>query len=96
MNPPQPGESSNQVSRTSELVDAQLPVHVPATVALLPHEGPGLPSRVELQAYVTATATPDQSHVCNLSHSSRQHWILNPLSEARDCTCVLMDASWVL
>ena len=32
---------------------------------------------------------PDQSHVCNLHHSSRQCWILNPLSEARDRTCNL-------
>ena len=26
-----------------------------------------------------------------LYHSSRQRWILNPLSKARDRTCVLMD-----
>ena len=31
--------------------------------------------------------------VCNLHHSSRKCWILNPLSEARDQTCVLMDTS---
>ena len=30
-------------------------------------------------------------HVCNLCHSSQQHRILNPRSEARDQTCVLMD-----
>ena len=29
------------------------------------------------------------------THSSRQRQILNPLSEARDRTRVLMDASWV-
>ena len=28
-----------------------------------------------------------------LHHSSRQCWILNPLSEGRDQTCILMDAS---
>ena len=28
-------------------------------------------------------------------HSSRQHRILNPLSQARDQNCVLMDTSWV-
>ena len=33
--------------------------------------------------YTTATATPDLSHVCNLHHSSRQRWILNPLSKAK-------------
>ena len=41
---------------------------------------------------IRATATLDPSHVCNLHHSSRQRWILNPLSEARDRTCILMDA----
>uniref|UniRef100_A0A8D0RRC0 Glycerophosphodiester phosphodiesterase domain containing 1 n=1 Tax=Sus scrofa TaxID=9823 RepID=A0A8D0RRC0_PIG len=29
-------------------------------------------------------------HVCSLHHSSRQCWILNPLSEARDRTCNFM------
>ena len=32
----------------------------------------------------TGTATPDPSHACDLHHSSRQHHILNPLSETRD------------
>ena len=31
-----------------------------------------------------AAAAWDLSHVCDLHHSSWQHWILNPLSEARD------------
>ena len=43
----------------------------------------------------TTTATRDPSHVCNLYPSSQQHWILNPLSEARDQTPVLMDTSRV-
>ena len=38
---------------------------------------------------------PDLSHVCNLHHSSRQHWILNPLSNPRDQTCILMDTSQI-
>ena len=42
-------------------------------------------------AYTTATAVPDPSLVCDLHHSSRQHQILNPVSEARDQTRVLMD-----
>ena len=33
----------------------------------------------------------DLSHVCDLYHSSWQCWILNPLSKARDQTCILMD-----
>ena len=43
----------------------------------------------------TATATPDPSRTCDLHHSSWQRWILNPLSEARDQTCELMDASQI-
>ena len=33
--------------------------------------------------------------VCNLYHSSRQRWILNPLREDRDLTCNLMVLSWI-
>ena len=36
-----------------------------------------------------------QSHICDLCCSLQQHWILNPLSEAGDRTCILMDTSWV-
>ena len=39
---------------------------------------------LQLQAYATAIATLDLSCVFHLHHSSRQGWILNPLSEARD------------
>ena len=39
--------------------------------------------------------TPDLNHVYNLHHSSRQHWILNPPSKARDWTCILMGTSEV-
>ena len=45
-------------------------------------------------AYTTATATWDPSHICNLHHSSQQQWILNPLCEARDWTCILTNTSW--
>ena len=31
----------------------------------------------------------------SLHHSSRQHWTLNPLSQVRDRTCVLVDPSRV-
>ena len=37
----------------------------------------------------------DLSHICNLHHSSWQHQILNPWSEARDQTHILMGTSWV-
>ena len=55
----------------------------------------GVNSEPQLPAYTTATATPDLSHVCNPHHSSRQCPILNPLSEAKDRTRVLMDTSRV-
>ena len=46
----------------------------------------GVKSELQLLTYARATATPDPSHVCNLHHSSQQHWILNPLKGARDQT----------
>ena len=53
-------------------------------------------SELQLLVYTTATATQELSQVCDLHHSSQQCWILNPLSEARDRTRALMDASQVL
>ena len=49
-------------------------------------EVPRLGVDLELQplAYATATAIPDPSHICDLHHSSGQHWIPNPLNKARD------------
>ena len=43
----------------------------------------------------TAMVMPDLSCICDLRHSSWQHWILNPLSKARDWTWVAMDASQI-
>ena len=42
-----------------------------------------------------ATATRDLSCICNLHHSSRQRWILDPLSKARDLTHNLMVPSGI-
>ena len=50
-------------------------------------------TRDAAEAYATATAMLDLSHICDLHHSLWQHWILNLLSEARDHTCILMDTS---
>ena len=36
----------------------------------------GVESELLPPAYTTGTAMPDASHICNLYHSSRQHWIL--------------------
>ena len=44
----------------------------------------GVESELQPPAYTTATAAWDLSHICDLRHSGRQHWILHPLSEARD------------
>ena len=55
----------------------------------------GVELEPQLPAYVTATATQDPSWVYNLHHSSRQRWILNLLSEARDRTLILMDTGWI-
>ena len=52
-------------------------------------------SELQLPAYATAAAMTDLSHICDLHYSSRQCQILNPLSEARDQTCVLMDTSQI-
>ena len=53
----------------------------------------GIESELQLPAYTTATATCNLSHVCDLYPTSWQHQILNPLSEARGGTCILMDTS---
>ena len=53
-------------------------------------------SQMQLPVYTTATAMQELSHTCHLCHSSGQRQILDPLSEARDGTCILMDPSRVL
>ena len=53
----------------------------------------GVEPELQLPASITATATQDLTPICDLYHSSQQCWILNPLSELRDRTCILMDTS---
>ena len=55
----------------------------------------GVQSELQLLAYARATAMPYLSLVCDLQHSSQQHWILNPLNGARDRTLKLMVPSWI-
>ena len=55
----------------------------------------GVESELQPPAYTTATAMQDPSCVCDLHHSSRPRWILNPRSEARDPTNVLTGTTWV-
>ena len=52
--------------------------------------------RATAASYATATAMRDPSRVWDLHHSSKQLWILNPLGEAGDRACILMDTSQVL
>ena len=54
----------------------------------------GVELELELLTYTTATAMPNLSRVFEL-HSSWQCRILNPPSEARHRTCILMDASQI-
>ena len=56
----------------------------------------GVILELQLLAYTTATATRDPSRICDLHHSLQQGQILNPLSEARDWTHILLDTSWIL
>ena len=42
-------------------------------------------------AYTTGMATPDPSRTCDLQYRLWKCWILNPLSQARDWTCIIMD-----
>ena len=53
----------------------------------------GVKSELQLPAYATATAMQDPSRIYDLCHSSQQHWIPNPLIEARDRTRILMVTS---
>ena len=51
-------------------------------------------TELQLRASTTAAATWDLSCICDLHCNPWQHWILNPLREARDRTCILVDTSW--
>ena len=44
----------------------------------------GVESELQLLTYATAIVTPDPRLICYLHHSSQQHWIINPLSKARN------------
>ena len=59
---------------------------------ILPVASPG---KLYSPDYARATALLDPTRVFDLHHTSWQCWILNPLSEARDQTHILMMLSWV-
>ena len=58
-------------------------------------EVPRLGIKLDMQLPASATASWDLSHICDLHHSSWQCQIPDPLSKARDQTCILMDTSWI-
>ena len=62
------------------------------TILLSPPPPLGIEWELQLPAYTTATALQDPRRICDLHHSSPCQ-ILNPLSEARDWTHILMDTS---
>ena len=53
----------------------------------------GVKWKLQLPAYATVTVTPVPSRICDLQHSPRLRQILNPLSEARDQTRILLGTS---
>ena len=56
---------------------------------------PGIRSELQLQAYITATATWDPSHIWDLSQLVATPG-LNPLNKARHQTHILLDTSQIL
>ena len=52
-------------------------------------------SELQLPDYTTVTVSWDPSCICDLHHSSLQHWSLSSLNEDRDQTHVFMDTSQV-
>ena len=85
------------VSGPSQPDDTPLCVCVFSGLQLQNMEVPrrGVESELQLPAYATATATQDLNCICDLHHSSWQHWLLNPLSKVRDRNWNLMVPSWI-
>ena len=52
--------------------------------------------RARAASHSPSYSNSGSERVCDQYHSSQQLWILNPLSEARDRTCILMDTNRVL
>ena len=48
-----------------------------------------------LGPYLQHMEVLDPSSICDLHHSLWQHWILNPLREARDRTHIFMGTRWI-
>ena len=65
----------------------------------LQHMEMGFQARDQIRAVAAGLchthSNPDLNHICDLHHSLWQHEILNPLSKARDQTCIVMGTSQV-
>ena len=55
----------------------------------------GVGLEMQLLACTTSTATQDQSHICDIHHSSWWLQNFNPLSNGQDRIHILMDASQI-
>ena len=83
-----PWRGARETPRTQNLFKQALTLRCqPCTSTTLRINALRVKSELWLPAYTTATRG-DPSHIYNLHHSSWQHWILNPLREAMDGTCV--------
>ena len=87
--PPVPTPTPRNQSRgpaLESMVEKEAFIYLLLALHLWHMELPRLGVKSELQppAHTTAIVTQDPSHLCDLHHSSQQHQIHNPLSEAKD------------
>ena len=55
--------------------------------------GIGVKLELKLPAYATAIAARDPGRIFDLRRNLRPHWILKPLSEARDRNSILVETT---
>ena len=96
------GNLNNQVIKSTHLESIELPCDPAIPLSLffffffgLFKVAPAAYGSSQARGLNGATATQDPSRICDPHHSSRQHRILNPVSDARDRTRNLIDASQI-
>ena len=85
--------SGNTFSKVHDMCIGDILIHF--SFVLLFTAAPKAFGSSQARSPVRAAAAGLHHSHSNLHRSSRQHWILNPLSKARDQTCVLMDTNQV-